>query len=53
VGLALSEGIGFLGMFAVGKAFPATQLVLFVMAICCIISFAPVYAKVRADDGRF
>lgn len=53
VGLAFSEGIGFLGMFALGKEFPATQLVLLVMAICCIVSFAPVYAKVKADDGRF
>ena len=53
VGLALSEGIGFLGMFGLGKEYPATQLVLLVMSICCIISFAPVYAKARADDGRF
>lgn len=53
VGLALSEGIGMMGMFAVGKEFPATRLLLFGMAIGCIVSFAPVYAKPRADDGRF
>lgn len=53
IGLALSEGIGFLGMFGVGKEFPTTRLVLFVMAICCIISFAPIYAKPRVEDGRF
>lgn len=53
IGLAFSEGIGFLGMFGVGKEFPTTQLVLLVMAVCCIISFAPVYAKPRVEDGRF
>lgn len=53
VGLALSEGIGFLGIFAVGKEFPTTQLSCLVLAICCIVSLAPVYAKERAEDGRF
>ena len=53
VGLALSEGIGFVGMFAVGKEFPATQQALFVTAIACIVSFAPVYTKPRAENGRF
>ncbi|MES2661447.1 MAG: hypothetical protein V4689_22705 [Verrucomicrobiota bacterium] len=53
IGLALSEGIGFLGMFAVGKEFPATQQTLFVTAIACIACLAPVYAKPRAENGRF
>jgi uncharacterized membrane protein len=53
VGLALSEGIGFLGMFSVGKEFPTTRLSLLVLAICCIVSLAPVYAKERPENGRF
>ena len=53
IGLAISEAIGLLGMFAVSKEFPETQQILFVCAIASIISFAPVYAKVRAEDGRF
>ena len=53
VGLALSEGIGFLGMFAMGKEFPTTRLSLLVLAIACIVSLAPVYAKERSDNGRF
>jgi hypothetical protein len=52
VGLALSEAIGMLGMFAVGKEFPATRQALFVTAIACIVSFAPVYAKSSAEHGR-
>lgn len=52
VGLALSEGIGLLGMFAVGEEFPATQRVFFGLAICCIICFAPRYATAPTDLGR-
>lgn len=50
VGLALSEAIGLVGMFAVGKEFPTTRLSLFVLALCCIVSLAPVYAKPRKKD---
>ncbi len=53
VGLALSESIGIVGMFAVGREFPATQLLLFASAIGCILSFAPFYAKTGNEDGRF
>ena len=53
VGLALSEAIGMIGMFVVGKEFPATQQLFFVAAIGCIVSFAPVYAKPREENGRF
>lgn len=53
IGLALSESIGILGMLVVGKNFPATQQVFLVTAIGCIVSFAPVYARERAKDGRF
>lgn len=52
VGLAFSEGIGFLGMFAVGNEFPATRQSLLVLAICCIVSLAPVYAKARVENER-
>jgi hypothetical protein len=45
IGLALSEAVGFVGLFLVGKEFPTTRLGLFVLALCCIASFAPVYAK--------
>lgn len=53
IGLALSEGIGFLGMFAVGEEFPTTRLSLLVLAVACIVSLAPVYAKERPENGRF
>jgi hypothetical protein len=52
IGLALSEAIGMVGMFLVGKEFPATQQVMLGTALGCIISFAPVYAKPRGEDGR-
>jgi hypothetical protein len=40
-------------MFLVGKEFPTTRLSLLVLAIACIVSLAPVYAKERAENGRF
>lgn len=51
IGLALSEAVGFVGMFAVGKEFPMTRLSLFALALCCIVSLAPVYVKPREEDG--
>ncbi|MGL4399632.1 MAG: hypothetical protein ACRCXD_07165 [Luteolibacter sp.] len=45
IGLALSEAVGFVGIFLVGKEFPTTRLGLFVLALCCIASLAPVYVK--------
>ncbi len=53
VGLALSEAIGFLGMFLIGKEFPTTRLTLFALAVACIACLAPVYVKSRVDNGRF
>jgi hypothetical protein len=53
IGLALSEAIGFVGMFLVGPEFPMTRLSLFVLSLCCIVSLAPIYAKPRKEDGRF
>ena len=52
VGLALSEAIGFLGMFLIGKEFPTTRLTLFAMAVACIACLAPIYVNTRADNGR-
>ncbi len=52
IGLALSEAIGFLGVFALGQEFPATRLLLFATSIGCILCFAPFYAKPFIDDGR-
>ena len=45
VGLALSEGVGILGMFALGKEFPETRMALFVTSVCAVVVFAPVYAN--------
>jgi len=53
IGLALSEGVGFVGIFALGNKFPATQLLLFGCAVGCILCFAPFYAKPFVDKGHF
>lgn len=53
IGLALSEAIGFFGLFLVGPKYPATQLYLFVAAIGCIITFAPFYAISSNHDGPY
>lgn len=53
IGLAFSEAIGFLGIFGMGKQFPASQLFLFVCAVGCIVSFAPFYAKSDGGGGQF
>lgn len=45
VGLALSEGIGIMGMFAVGKAFPETRMALFIVSVCAVVMYAPIYAN--------
>ncbi|MFK7849455.1 MAG: hypothetical protein AB8D78_00630 [Akkermansiaceae bacterium] len=45
IGLAFSEGIGILGMFAVGKEFPETRLALFVVSVCAVLMYAPIYAN--------
>ncbi len=45
VGLAFSEGIGMLGMFGVGNAFPETRLALFIVSVCAVVMYAPIYAN--------
>ena len=52
VGLALSDGIGLLGIFALDRGFQATKLILMLISIGCIISLAPVYAMSRTEDLR-
>ena len=42
VGLALSEGIGILGMFAVGKEFPETRMALSFSSVFAVFSFMPI-----------
>lgn len=43
IGLAIAEGIGFLGLFIVSKDLPQTRLALFVTSVSCIITLAPIY----------
>lgn len=43
IGLSLAEGVGIIGMFAVGKEFPETRIALFVTSVSAVIAFAPVY----------
>ena len=45
VGLALSEGVGILGMFAVGESLPQTRMALFVTSVCAVVMYAPIYAN--------
>lgn len=52
IGLALAEAVGLVGMFLIGREFPATRLSLFVLALCCIVSLAPIYAKPRKEEGN-
>lgn len=49
IGLALAEGVGFMGLFLLTKDFPETQLIIFATSVICIILYAPVYAKALMD----
>ena len=53
VGLALSEGVGILGMLAVPAPFGATKLLLLAVSLICIILQAPVYAKPPGGGNPF
>lgn len=46
IGLAMSEGIGIIGAFGVGKEFGSTKLFMLVISVGCIVLSAPVYAKI-------
>jgi len=45
VGLALSEAVGIIGMFALGREFPQTRMALFVTSVSAVVAFVPVYAN--------
>jgi hypothetical protein len=53
VGLALAEGCGFLGIFAIPSAFPQTKLWLFIAAVVGVVSHAPVYVKRESPGDRY
>ena len=45
VGLALCEGSGLLQIFLLGKEYPDTQKLIFVLAVLGVVQFAPTYFK--------
>jgi hypothetical protein len=45
IGLALCEGSGFLQIFLLGKEYPDTQKLIFVLAVLGVVQFAPTYFK--------
>lgn len=53
VGLALAEGIGILGLFAVPREQAAARLFMLSLSIVCIVLSAPVYAKVPRSGSPF
>jgi hypothetical protein len=53
IGLALAEGIGILGMFAVPHQYGATRLFMLGLSIVCVVISAPVYAKFPGGGSPF
>jgi hypothetical protein len=53
VGLALGEGIGIIGMFAVPHQYGATRLFMLGISIACVVLSAPFYARSRVGGGPF
>jgi hypothetical protein len=53
IGLALSEGIGIIGMFAIPQHHASTRVFMLGAAIVCIVLSAPVYAKVPGNGSPF
>lgn len=45
VGLALAEGVGILGAFAVSPEFVSTRRLMLSIAVVCLVLSAPVYAR--------
>ena len=45
VGLALSQGSGLLQIFLLGKEYPDSQKLIFVLAVLGVVQFAPTYFK--------
>jgi hypothetical protein len=53
VGIALAEGIGILGMFAVPHQYGATRLFMLGISIVCVVISAPIYAKFPVGGSPF
>lgn len=53
VGLALGEGIGIIGMFAVPHQYGATRLFMLGISIACVVLSAPFYARSPVGGGPF
>lgn len=53
VGLALGEGIGIIGMFAVPHQYGATRLFMLGISIACVVLSAPFYARSPVVGGPF
>ena len=53
IGLAVSEGIGIIGMFAIPQEHASTRLFMLGTAIVCIVLSAPVYAKFPGSGSPF
>ncbi len=53
VGLALAEGIGIIGMFAVPHQYGATRLFMLGISIICVVISAPVYVKFPVVGSPF
>jgi len=55
IGLSLSEGVEFYGLFLIHPDQPSTKLALWVLSLLSVFQFIPVYAKPRqppADQFR-
>ena len=52
IGLALAEGIGIPGMFAISKDLPETQIALFVTSVSAVLSYAPFYVHSLEERRR-
>ena len=51
-GLAFAEGIGFIGMFGVGKDLPETRIALFLASVSAVVVYAPFYVHLLAGRRK-
>lgn len=52
LGLALSEGVQFYGLFLVPANQPSTKLALWILSLASCVQFIPLYARTKAPDGN-
>lgn len=45
IGLALSEGAGFFGIFLIPRDQPETRLLVFLLSVLSVLQFVPLYAR--------